>query len=322
MAPNLAAGGSPVTAWQVLFSVLLGLAINECSELSPWCAGKLVRWSARVRYTDAARADARAEELTALIEDRPGKLFKLITALGFVVAAVTVSARQAVTRGNATPREQQAEIKAYSGPSTWIGLLSDVIAIQARTIRLVGLMIASTASFALVSAGTPPLFSFLFRDLGMLGGAPAVGMAVPGVITIQWWRRRARSRPGTWIGLLWEVAAGSERIRKVVVLAAVSAGSIALLFAGIEHLLHGLGMWGEVPAAGIVAFWLVTPARWRRKVIRKVMGRKRRLDLSRAGRHLTRGPGLRRRSAARCGDRSRRQRPGGAGRRGRRGLLR
>jgi len=68
--------------------------------------------------------------------------------------------------------------------------------------------------------------------------------------------------------------AGNERIMKVVVPAAVSSGTIALLFAGIPFLLHGLGMWGEVPAAGVVALWLVMPKRWRTKMIRMAMGRK------------------------------------------------
>jgi hypothetical protein len=37
----------------------------------------------------------RADELAALINERPGNLFKLVTATGFVGAAVVVSARRA-----------------------------------------------------------------------------------------------------------------------------------------------------------------------------------------------------------------------------------
>jgi hypothetical protein len=70
-----------------IISVIMGLAVNECSELSPALARRLVRWSARHRYHDAARADERAEELAAYINDRPGKLFKLIVALGFAARA-------------------------------------------------------------------------------------------------------------------------------------------------------------------------------------------------------------------------------------------
>ena len=71
---------------QVVLPVLLGLAVNECSDISPWLAGKVVRCAARIRRPD--RAEGLAEELAALIDIRPGKLFKLFTALGFLFAAM------------------------------------------------------------------------------------------------------------------------------------------------------------------------------------------------------------------------------------------
>lgn len=66
----------------IVGSVILGLIINECGELSPWLARRIVRWAANVRYPH------RAEELEAVLEARPGKLFKLITALGFGCVAI------------------------------------------------------------------------------------------------------------------------------------------------------------------------------------------------------------------------------------------
>jgi hypothetical protein len=77
-----------------ILSVILGLAINECSDLSPWAAEKVVRWSARLRYGDHERAAIRAEELAALIKERPGNLFKLITALCFAAAAIPAWTRR------------------------------------------------------------------------------------------------------------------------------------------------------------------------------------------------------------------------------------
>ncbi|HET9254962.1 MAG TPA: hypothetical protein VFO16_07135 [Pseudonocardiaceae bacterium] len=74
-------------------AVLLGLVTAEFSELSPWLAQKLIRWAARVRYP------TRVEELSALIADRPGKLFKLVTASGFVCAALAYR----ITHRKATP---------------------------------------------------------------------------------------------------------------------------------------------------------------------------------------------------------------------------
>lgn len=78
----------------VLIAIGTGLAANECCEVAPWCARGLVRWSARRRYTDPARAAVRAEEWAALIDDRPGHLFKLITAMVFAGGAVLSMARR------------------------------------------------------------------------------------------------------------------------------------------------------------------------------------------------------------------------------------
>ena len=79
-----------MSALEVIEGIVTALAVNECCELSPWLAGKLVRWSAHLRYSDQERAEIRSEELTALIDERPGKLFKLITAFCFAAAAVRV----------------------------------------------------------------------------------------------------------------------------------------------------------------------------------------------------------------------------------------
>jgi hypothetical protein len=77
-----------MTIGQIMLAIAVGLAVSEFSEVCPWVARKLVRWSAHRRYVPPARAELRAEELTAFINDRPGRLFKLITALGFAAAAV------------------------------------------------------------------------------------------------------------------------------------------------------------------------------------------------------------------------------------------
>ncbi|GEM_PF-3668786 len=79
---------------EIALALLLGLVVNEFSDLSPWLARTLVAWSARLRYGDTARADIRAEELAALINDRPGKLFKLATGIRFASAALAVRLRR------------------------------------------------------------------------------------------------------------------------------------------------------------------------------------------------------------------------------------
>lgn len=82
----------------VLLGIVAGLLANELCDFSPWCARKIVRWSAFRRYADPGRAEMRADELAAVINDRPGNLFKLITAVSFAADAVVVSACRAVAR--------------------------------------------------------------------------------------------------------------------------------------------------------------------------------------------------------------------------------
>jgi len=71
----------------VLLSVLLGLVSNEIGDVSPWLARRVVRWSAARWSADADEAAVLAEEWSALLGERPGKLFKLFTALGFAARA-------------------------------------------------------------------------------------------------------------------------------------------------------------------------------------------------------------------------------------------
>ena len=70
-----------------IIGLITGLAVSEFSEVCPWAACKFVRWSAHRRYSSPAYAEIRVEELAAYIGNRPGKLFKLFTALAFAVKA-------------------------------------------------------------------------------------------------------------------------------------------------------------------------------------------------------------------------------------------
>jgi mycothiol system anti-sigma-R factor len=98
----------------ILLSIVCGIAANELCEFGPWSARKLVRWSAFRRYANPERAEIRAEELTALINDRPGNLFKLLTAVSFAGAAVLLSARRAVTRESNPSADSTSALTAVS----------------------------------------------------------------------------------------------------------------------------------------------------------------------------------------------------------------
>ncbi|WP_433225565.1 hypothetical protein [Actinomadura formosensis] len=82
--------------WTALIvPVVIGLAINEYADFAPWIARKIVRRAARRMYAGKAeRAEIRAEEWAAVINERPGKLFKLGTALGYCLAAQLATVRR------------------------------------------------------------------------------------------------------------------------------------------------------------------------------------------------------------------------------------
>ena len=65
--------------------------------MSPWCACHLIRWSVRLRYIEPERRRVREAELIALLDERPGKLLKLGTALGFLAAAMSACLRRSTT---------------------------------------------------------------------------------------------------------------------------------------------------------------------------------------------------------------------------------
>jgi Cdc6-like AAA superfamily ATPase len=85
-----------MTQIEIILSITLGLLVNECSDVSPWCARNLMRLSARLRYLDPERCRTRSEELVALVDERPGKLLKLFTGVGFLLSALLTLLRRRV----------------------------------------------------------------------------------------------------------------------------------------------------------------------------------------------------------------------------------
>jgi len=89
---------------EVLLAVILGLLVNEVCDVSPWAAKRAVRWAARRWSQDPVVAADYAEEWQAVVNDCPGKLFKLFMALGFVVGAIGLRLGSAVRRRRARIR--------------------------------------------------------------------------------------------------------------------------------------------------------------------------------------------------------------------------
>ncbi|WP_155127327.1 hypothetical protein [[Actinomadura] parvosata] len=77
-----------MTALELTLEIILVLIVNETCHASAWLACKLVRRAAYFQYRDPERAAIRAEEFAALINDRPGQLFKICTALILLISAL------------------------------------------------------------------------------------------------------------------------------------------------------------------------------------------------------------------------------------------
>lgn len=163
--------------WELVAVVVLGLVINECGELSPWLARKLIRWAARVRYP------TRVEELTALIAERPGKLFKLVTASGFACAALRyrVMHRKTVPVHSVTSR-------------FWIGFGSALVAgvVMTGEIVLMGVIIGDMLElFVIIILGVIAAFTTA-AELLVLTRLPAgqataiVSFALVLIFTVLW----------------------------------------------------------------------------------------------------------------------------------------
>jgi hypothetical protein len=92
-----------VTAFWVgaLASIATSALVNEFCDLSPWLAHRLARWAAHVwARRDANMARTYEEEWGALVHDCPGKLSKLMLAIGFLASAAGSTLAERLQRFN------------------------------------------------------------------------------------------------------------------------------------------------------------------------------------------------------------------------------
>lgn len=73
---------------ELVTAVVLGLVVNEFCDISPWLARQVIRFAARCVPNLEAR-ERLEEEWTAGLQDRPGKILKLISALTVLASAMT-----------------------------------------------------------------------------------------------------------------------------------------------------------------------------------------------------------------------------------------
>jgi hypothetical protein len=89
--------------WSAAVAALAaGLLINEASDISPWIGQRLARCAATLRYGRCQRARTRAEEWSALLNERPGKLLKLTSGLLFFLDSLPRAAWRLMKRSPAS----------------------------------------------------------------------------------------------------------------------------------------------------------------------------------------------------------------------------
>ncbi|MFG1890371.1 hypothetical protein ACGFIR_21195 [Micromonospora sp. NPDC049051] len=111
-----------MSKWEMTLGIVFGLLVNEITDVSPWLAKKLVRWSAYRWTTDPEAAETYSEEWAAIIEERPGKLLKLLTASKFALGAAGRAVPRAVRSNyvkarNALTRFTSKKIRRRRDPS-------------------------------------------------------------------------------------------------------------------------------------------------------------------------------------------------------------
>jgi hypothetical protein len=137
-------------SFRSILAVLAAFMMTEFTDVSPWLATKLVRWSAAQAFPDdPEQAKDRAEELEAHISAIPGKLSKLGFGLSFGYAGL----REWVGRGwHASPSWLQSALKIV-----FVVVMGSVLAPTTLiTFRLEAL---HTAVYVIWLANEPPLIA-------------------------------------------------------------------------------------------------------------------------------------------------------------------
>ena len=91
----------------IVVSIIFGVVVNELWNLARGARARSFNGPLPSLRRSGSRG-ARAEEFCALIDDRPGNLFKLFTAFSFAIATITVLARR--------PQEHSTRLRANLTP--------------------------------------------------------------------------------------------------------------------------------------------------------------------------------------------------------------
>lgn len=107
---------------EILVAVGAAILAAELFDCLCWLAKETVRRAAYLRYGDTERAEVRAAEWEAVIEERPGQILKLVTAIGFLISGMYAAAQRRLhlTQQTATrPTGRPAASPTVAARSLW-----------------------------------------------------------------------------------------------------------------------------------------------------------------------------------------------------------
>ncbi|MEV7227289.1 hypothetical protein AB0M79_09740 [Polymorphospora sp. NPDC051019] len=142
--------------WELLAGATIGLIFAEFTEICPWAARRLVSWAAYRWTTDPEEAAGYAEEWKAVIDDRPGKLFKLVTAVQFTAGAACRAASYRLTSAHRRmSRRERVEVTFFTIQAS-VACLLILLAVSTKEQDLIaasyivsGVAVSTTAPYAL-----------------------------------------------------------------------------------------------------------------------------------------------------------------------------
>jgi hypothetical protein len=186
----------PYLGW--LISVALGLVVNEIWDLTSCVAKLIAKWAGRFWTRDKIEAAGYAEEFQAYVEERPGKLLRLCTALGLFGFAIFRHFLGWTTDGEGGLLARGRQVAAAVGGNPALVLLPAIV-VEASLFFLVSagvwrdrLLVPAAIGGFFVVLGYVPMFLEDFAERrgrkaleGELDEAPARPMSAPTVATEQ-----------------------------------------------------------------------------------------------------------------------------------------
>ena len=161
-------------------AVVVGAITNELCDLAPWLAIRLLRVAARLEAVSREERHLLFEEMSAMSDEVPGKLTKLLFAIG----RLTYASRHMRFRARATTRPAR--------PTTVLGVLARLAFFTLFGGIAAGVALAYFLDDAQVRVLNDVLGTVLVSGILLLG--VAVVVSVVWVCVIRWRRRAVRKK--------------------------------------------------------------------------------------------------------------------------------